>query len=204
MSEALQFPEDFMHCVRFHGHICPGLSIGYRAAKAGLDHMSTKRSEDEELVAIVETDACGADAVQVLTGCTFGKGNFLYQDRGKQAFTLIDRSTGQGVRLCMRPDGFGPEGRHQELLRRVMQDQASEQEREEFFALHQEASKKVLDMPLEDLFSMQTGEFPIPDMARIDASRCCDECGEPTMQSKLVQAQDRLLCRGCIDSYRLL
>lgn len=197
MTEQKQFPDDFMRCVAFHGHICPGLSIGYRAAKAGLDLLKAKRSEDEELVSIVETDACGVDAVQVLTGCTFGKGNFLYRDYGKQAFTFIDRNSGQGVRLCMRPDSFAPEGRHQELLVKVMQGQATQEEQREFTALHQEASKQVLDMPLEDLFDIQTGEFAAPDKARIDKSVCCAQCGEPTMASKTIQVHERVLCQAC-------
>lgn len=32
-----------------------------------------KRAEDEEVVVVVETDACSADAVQVMTGCTLVK-----------------------------------------------------------------------------------------------------------------------------------
>lgn len=201
MTIDLQFPADFMRCVKFHGHICPGLSIGYRAAKAGLDHLGTNRSEDEELVAVVETDACGVDAIQVLTGCTFGKGNFVYKDHGKQAFSLLDRTSGQGIRFCMRPEGFAPESRHQELLSRVMQGQATEKERQEFFALHQQASKQVLDMPLNELFSIQTGEFQVPDKARIDKSLCCEICGEPAMQSKLLQVQGRFLCRECVQDH---
>ena len=76
--------QDFQRCADFHGHVCPGLAIGYRAAKAGMEWLSANRAEDEEVVAIVETDACGADAIQVLTGCTFGKGNF-YPPRFRQA-----------------------------------------------------------------------------------------------------------------------
>src|SRR3972149_9497969 len=79
---------DFKKCIEFHGHICPGLAVGYKAAKAGMAWLEENHAEDEELVALVETDACGSDAIQVLTGCTFGKGNFFYRDYGKQAFTL--------------------------------------------------------------------------------------------------------------------
>ncbi len=74
-AEHIMAQDDFKKCLDFHGHLCPGLAIGYRAATGALEWLKENRSEDEELVAIVETDACGADAVQVLTGCTFGKGN---------------------------------------------------------------------------------------------------------------------------------
>ena len=67
-------PKDLAMAVEFHGHLCPGLTIGYLAAKVGLERLGIGRAEDEELIAIVENDSCAVDAVQVLTGCTFGKG----------------------------------------------------------------------------------------------------------------------------------
>lgn len=42
------------------------------------------RDIDEEMVAIVENDSCAVDAIQVLTGCTLGKGNLIFRDYGKQ------------------------------------------------------------------------------------------------------------------------
>ena len=51
--------------IRFHGHDCPGLAMGYRMATAALENLESFRAEDEELVAIVENDACGVDALQL-------------------------------------------------------------------------------------------------------------------------------------------
>ncbi len=48
----------FAGTVSFHGHACPGLAIGYRAAVHALETFHAGRDEDEELVAIVENDAC--------------------------------------------------------------------------------------------------------------------------------------------------
>ena len=39
----------------FHGHMCPGLAIGIRAAELALREIGPHAS-DEEVVAIVETD----------------------------------------------------------------------------------------------------------------------------------------------------
>ncbi|HML27152.1 MAG TPA: FmdE family protein, partial [Methanomethylovorans sp.] len=39
---------------RFHGHVCPGLTIGYIAAKAAIEKLEAERDVDEELVTIVE------------------------------------------------------------------------------------------------------------------------------------------------------
>ena len=61
-------------CVEFHGHSCGGLAIGYRAALYAKELLGTGRSEDEEIVCVAENDACGVDAIQVLLGCSAGKG----------------------------------------------------------------------------------------------------------------------------------
>ncbi len=58
--------------VRFHGHMCPGLAIGIRAAEIALREIGP-HAEDEEVIAIVETDMCAVDAIQYLVGCTFGR-----------------------------------------------------------------------------------------------------------------------------------
>ena len=50
---------------------------------------------DEEIVAVVETEMCAVDAIQALTGCTFGKGNLIHRDWGKNAYTFFRRSDGK-------------------------------------------------------------------------------------------------------------
>ena len=75
----MEIKELMKKATMFHGHICPGIAIGVLVAKYALEH-GFEHSPDEELVAVVETDSCSVDALQVLLGTTFGKGN-LIQDR---------------------------------------------------------------------------------------------------------------------------
>src|SRR5450756_2944554 len=82
----------FQAVTEFHGHICPGTIIGYRAAQIAVREFSSKRSVDEALIAIVENDSCSVDAIQVVTGCTFGKGNLIFKDYGKHVYTFINRA----------------------------------------------------------------------------------------------------------------
>jgi formylmethanofuran dehydrogenase subunit E len=189
--------DDFKRCVDFHGHICPGLSLGYRASKAGLAWLKENRAEDEEVVAIVESDACCADAVQVMTGCTFGKGNFMYKDYGKVAFTFLSRNTGRGVRIALKEGAFTLNDRHQELMRRMGEGSATEAEKEEFRQIHLKTSLDLLKMPFEQLFSLKPVQTQLPERARIEPSRPCARCGEPTMPSKLADVDGVLVCRAC-------
>ncbi len=79
--------EQMKKTIAFHGHSCPGLAIGIRASELAKQRMGGLDSAD--LLAVVETDMCGVDAIQFLTGCTFGKGNLIHHDVGKMAFTLL-------------------------------------------------------------------------------------------------------------------
>jgi formylmethanofuran dehydrogenase subunit E len=193
-----EWSKDFKKCVDFHGHECPGLAIGFRAARAAMEWLKENRAEDEELVAIVETDACGADAVQVLTGCTFGKGNFHYRDHGKQAFTLLGRKSGRGVRVCMRAGAMEPMARHRELMERVQRNEATQEEKEEFSRIHRERSREILEKPLRELFSLKEIFQLIPPKARIEPSKTCPVCGEPVMGSKVQVRDGKEICRSCL------
>lgn len=88
--------------VDFHGHLCPGLAMGVQAARIALREVGP-HSKDEEIVAVVETDMCAVDAIQFLTGCTFGKGNLVHRDYGKNAYTFFRRSDGTAIRIAARP-----------------------------------------------------------------------------------------------------
>jgi formylmethanofuran dehydrogenase subunit E len=115
----------------FHGHWCPGLAIGIRAAEWALKEMG--KAPDEEIVAVVETDMCGVDAIQYLTGCTFGKGNLIHKDYGKKAFTFYRRRDGKAVRLVLRPTIYGDTGPLMRKLHHKMQTEGLSQEEEPLF-----------------------------------------------------------------------
>jgi formylmethanofuran dehydrogenase subunit E len=191
--------EDWKKAVDFHGHVCPGLSIGFKAAQAGMAWLKEHRSEDEELVAIVETNACGADAVQVLTGCTFGKGNLIFHDYGKNVYSFVSRRSGRGVRVALRAGAFKRDDRHMELIQRMRSETATEQEHAEFRRLHEQRSHQILEKESSELFDLKSVEIELPPKAEIEPSRSCDLCGEPTMASKLGRKDGSLLCRSCIE-----
>ena len=189
--------EVFQKCIDFHGHLCPGLSIGFRASQSGMEWLKTERAKDEEIVAIVETDACCADAVQVITGCTFGKGNFIYKDHGKMAFAFLNRDSGKGIRFVLKSDTVPRKQRHLELIKKMQSDTASESEQSEFKKLHRERSFEILEKPIEELFNVQELDIELPPKAKIDSSEPCEDCGEPTMASKLSEVNGLMLCRSC-------
>ncbi len=191
--------------IRFHGHLCPGLAIGIRAPEIALREIGP-HSADEEVVAIVETVMCGVDAIQFVTGCTFGKGNLIHLDYGKNAFTFIRRSDGKAIRLVTFPQAWGePSTEHRELFARVLNGQATSDDQERFQFLHQQRAQRILDAPLGALFDIQPVEPRIPAKARIYDSVQCEACGELVMEPRIRLMDGRKLCIPCFEAseYRL-
>lgn len=193
----------FAEAVAFHGHICPGLATGYRAAEIALARLKSGRSEDEELVTIAETDACGIDAIQVLTGCTAGKGNLLFKDHGKHAFTFINRKTGAAIRVIPNPsfdvDLIDPE--FAPLRARVMQGQATDAEYAEFCERREKVVDAIRKAPAEDLFIVKEVDAEIPERARIFRSVPCARCGEMTAESRVRVEDGKFVCYACSQEY---
>lgn len=88
--------------VRFHGHSCPGSMMGYRMAIAGLEAVKAAGMDPKELSAIVENNACGVDALQVVSSCSFGKKKIIFHDYGKNVYTLFSPKTGKGFRVSLQ------------------------------------------------------------------------------------------------------
>jgi len=191
--------ETIQRVVSFHGHMCPGLAMGIRAAEVALEEIGP-HSQDEEVVAIVETDMCGVDAVQFMTGCTFGKGNLVHRDHGKNAYTFVRRSDGRAVRVSARPGAWGAEDPEWEgLFAKVRARVATPEERQRFSALHLERSQRILAAPIDMLYEVREVNVDAPQPARILASFQCDSCGEPTMETRIRRLEGRQLCPPCFD-----
>ena len=162
-------------CVAFHGHSCGGLTIGYKAALYAIELLELEFSKDEQVVCVSENDACGVDAIQVILGCSLGKGNLLFRLRGKQAFNIFNRKNGKSVRLLLRnaPDGLS---------------------HEEKFAYFQNHEPK-------ELFDVGEVKLALPEKARLFGSYTCECCGESTGANWIRLVEGKTLCLDCCESY---
>lgn len=189
-------PEQIEKAVDFHGHWCPGLAIGLRAGEYVLNHMG--RAEDEEIVALVETDMCAVDGIQSLTSCTFGKGNLLYQDHGKLAFSFFRRSDGKGVRLVFNANRLGsPDSEFTKLNRMWLKGEATPEEVERLMKMRQERTDDIMGSDLEELFVVKEPDVSMPHSARILTSLVCEACGESVMESRTRRLEGRTMCIPC-------
>ena len=162
-------------CVEFHGHTCGGLRIGYAAACYAMELLNVGFSDNEQVVCISENDACGVDAIQVLMGCSIGKGNLLFHMTGKQAFSFYHRSTGNSVRLVLKPKPL---------------DMSPEESKRYYF-----------DRSPAELFDAMPTRIPMPSPARNFDSYNCECCGEKTGANWIRLVNGKKLCLDCCEQY---
>lgn len=191
--------ENVERIVEFHGHMCPGLAMGVQAARIALREIGP-HSKDEEVVAVVETDMCGVDAIQFMTGCTFGKGNLIHRDYGKNAYSFFRRSDGKAIRVVLRPGSWERDPDHQALFAKVQAGSASDAEAERFAELHVSQSKKVLERDADDLYRIEELHEEPPSPARIHASVICARCGEGVMETRMRRFRGEELCQPCFEA----
>lgn len=189
-------PDRIQKTIDFHGHFCPGLAIGIRAAELALERFD--HSRDQDLVCMTETDMCGVDAIQFLTGCTMGKGNLVLKDHGKMAFSFFHRPTSRGFRAVLRPEA---RAMHSEEMARLMASssagEATEKEKERLSKLRSLVQDRYMTLDLEELFDVEEETAPPPRPPRILETLSCDACGEAVMESRTRRFSGRTLCIPC-------
>ena len=159
-------------CVKFHGHECPGLAIGYRASLYVQELLNIDFSSDEEIVCISENDSCSIDAVQLITGCTAGKGNLIFHITGKHAYSFYNRANNKSIRI---------------ILKKI----DSEMSREETF-------KYVMESESDDLFDIKPTRLELPEKASIYKNITCSNCMEETAEPFITFYEEKALCPDCL------
>ncbi len=184
--------------IAFHRHSCPGLAIGIRAAEYALQHFPD--TDPADFVCVTETDMCAVDAIQYLTGCSFGKGNLIHHDYGKAAFSFFDRKQQTGIRLLFTPQypeelrgGFTPPSEKNAAGISAEQEQKDR-------ATHREKMKQwLMTCPLDAIYTLKPLKNAPPKRARILESLSCDNCREKTMESRTRRFMGKTLCIPCFN-----
>jgi formylmethanofuran dehydrogenase subunit E len=186
-----------------HGHFCTHVALGVRAGYLALTALGIEQNLGmEEVIAIVETNNCFSDGIQVVTGCTLANNALIYRDLGKTAVTLALRD-GTAVRVAVRAEYTDRlNDRYPEaaaLFDKIVRDrqEPTPQERDGLMHLWTEASADQLEVPVEQLFTVQHLQIDVPDYAPIFASVRCTLCGESVMESRATIRHGQSLCIAC-------
>jgi formylmethanofuran dehydrogenase subunit E len=182
-----------------HGHYCPGAAMGVKAAARAMKELEVKSTGMEEIIAIVETNSCFADGVQMVTGCSLGNNALVYRDCGRTAFTLAKR-TGEAIRISALFDRVHRERSPEagELWQKVVVERrGSKSENERLTDLWIELAFKALDIPDEEVLNVKKIDIDVPAYARIFSSATCSVCGESIMEPRARLQDGKPVCLPC-------
>ena len=194
-------PKAFLESgLELHGHKCPAMPLGLRAGAIAMNRLGVGRSGAKTLLALVELGDdhcahCFGDGVQMVTGCTFGKGNIKQLGYGKFGLTLVDKRTGRAVRVV-------PKGEAQMQTKKTP-----------FFTEYRmkgvpptEVPEEVVDPLIEQVFSspedamFTVGEVFDYDVATKEedfSSFVCERCGEMVVERYGRVVGDARVCIPC-------
>ncbi|MEJ2081191.1 MAG: FmdE family protein [Acidobacteriota bacterium] len=186
--------------MNFHGHKCPAMPMGLRAAMAAMKALGVSRAQDKELFVISETGkghaaGCFLDGIMTATGCTYGKSNIQKRYFNKMAFTLIDQESGRAVRVSLKPDFF-----EKALASPFVQKRKAG-------VPPQDIEPEIADPLVDRILVVDEHAFlDIGDVHQVEihkgkasfTAKRCASCGELTFVNKLrVTEEGQLVCIPC-------
>ena len=191
--------EEFEPAMAFHGHKCPAMPLGLRAAQAAMKALGVSRARDKELRIVSETGedhaaGCFLDGLMFATGCTYGKSNIEKLCYNKMAFTLIDVAGKRSVRVRVKDEFFGN-----------MLDSPFVERRKAGVA-PQDIPVEIADPLVDNVLGMPEETFlevgPVRAHEFRKASGCfetdlCAKCGERVFVNKLTQTDSGPVCIPC-------
>ena len=169
-----------------HSHLCPRQVLGVRIGLLASKIFNTPPGENpgKRLLAIIESDGCFSDGIEVATGCTLGHRRLRLQDYGKIAATFVDTQTHRAVRISPRLDA------------RECACDCLPQEKRHYFAQLQ--AYQIL--PDDELLLVQEVVLTEPVekiISRPGVRAQCSVCGEEIINERELIRDGQILCISC-------
>jgi formylmethanofuran dehydrogenase subunit E len=132
-----------------------------------------------------------------MTGCTFGKGNLIFKDYGKQVYTFIKRPSGDGLRIAIIWESPPETEEEKKMWEKYMRGDRSD---EVIRAVHDRKSRKIdaiLHAKDEQLFNIRKEKMDLPEEAEIYPTLRCALCGEKVMEPRARIKNGKIVCLPC-------
>jgi len=186
----------------FHGHKCPAMPLGLRVGAAAMNKLGVERAKDSQLLALVEIGddhcaTCFADGIQMITGCTFGKGNIKKLHYGKWGVTLVDTATGRAVRVSPKAEAMLANKRTEFFSEYREKGIPASQVPDE---LVEPLVKKVMGAPDEMLLDIgEVFHYELEKKPHSFSSFACEMCGEMVVEGYGRPLGDKKVCQPCYE-----
>jgi formylmethanofuran dehydrogenase subunit E len=178
------------------------MPMGLRAGEAAMKALGAERATDGQLLTLIEIGddhcaTCFADGVQLITGCTFGKGNIRKLDYGKWGVTLVDKKRQKAVRVVPRADAMQANKATDFFQSYRMKGVPASQVPTEVV---QPLIEKVLNAPEAMLLKVSdVFDYPYTEAKPSFDSFVCQACGEMVVERYGRLKGDKRVCIPCAE-----
>lgn len=90
--------------IDFHGHTCPEIAVGFRAAQIAMRELGIRPTHSSELIVTASTRSCALDAFQILNGTTYGRGNLQVNETNEHVYHFQYTGTDEGILISIQPE----------------------------------------------------------------------------------------------------
>lgn len=168
-GDKMDIHELYQTAGKLHGHECPGLAIGVRAAAEA--QKALKADEEQSLCCLLERSACWTDGIQSVLGATIGNAKLKLRMTGKPVFNFYNTESGETLRFYLRPSPSNL-GKDQLIV-------------------------YYLSAPADEVFDIAKAFVPFPAAAPRVKELSCPVCGEQVLENMLLTKNGRQLCCDC-------
>ena len=185
---------------KFHGHKCPAMPNGLRVGAAAMNALGVERTGDGALHAFLDLGenhcaTCFGDGIQVITGCTFGKGNISRTHKGKWALTLVDKKTNRAVRVTPKAEAMLQNKKSEFFTKYRGKGVPATQVPDEVV---EPLVQMVMNAPEEKMMTVsEVFEYQWNEPAHSFNSFVCEDCGEMTVMEYGRIKDDKKVCIDC-------
>ncbi|MFX1451378.1 MAG: FmdE family protein [Promethearchaeota archaeon] len=182
----------------FHdGVISAPYALGIKLTLAALDKLGIKNPRIKDLFVISETRHCFMDGIQVVSKATYGCGDLIIKNYGKLALTMLDKKTGNAVRVTVTPN-----------FQKKMTDISNKirelfklNDRKKILEITENFGEEIMDMKMQDICIVKN--VRITDNSLIENASIkhkeflCENCGESILDYAVKVIAGKSLCPIC-------
>lgn len=185
-----------------HGHKCPAMPMGLRVGAAAMNALGVERAKDGQLIALVEIGeahcaTCFADGIQMITGCTFGKGNIKKLNYGKWGVTLVDKKSGRAVRVVPKAEAMEANRKTEFFTKYREKGVPASQVPDEVVA---PLVERVMNAPEGALLNVgEVFEYKVEEPPHSFDGFVCESCGEMTVEPYGRIRGEKKVCIPCYE-----
>lgn len=88
--------------IKFHGHECPGIAMGFKICEAAVKKLGINSSKDE-IICIAENNTCPVDAIRFILGCKEENNKLSFRLSEDLAFSFLNKTNGQKLKIQLKP-----------------------------------------------------------------------------------------------------